>query len=755
MDEFSLAKALESERDFPLAARLTGARAVLRLLLWRIRTRLLGLAQAGLRLPASLRTRFLLFAALMVALGVVQGAVGWSVAQRSQAMSVTADQGVSLAMDDVALLRALKNMQVYALVTQNLVGTSAADDPVSARIDLNNVAKSYATALADLERLTTQRHMTRLGAITDVAHRIDVARDAFTDLHKTALQAVAEAAKDGKVPPALTLQVGARADGLFEQLDRMAEGVGLLARKDQEDLTGTLDGNAAVVKTFQWTMLAAGAIGLLACAVVTLFVLRGILRPLSSVAAATKNLAQGRIQATIPEFIATEIAAITRALAVFRANLMETDQLKIEQERQKERAEQEKRRMLHQLADSFEASIKGVVDEVTGAATSLRTTATSFSRAADEATSQALTVAGASELAAINVNTVAAAAEELSASIQEISRQVGSAADFANQAVTQAHQTDSVVRSLAQAVDRIGTVVDLISDIAHRTHMLALNATIEAARAGEYGKGFAVVACEVKVLSSQTADATAEVTTHIRSVQGATREAVAAIAAIGGTISQISSVSNSIAIAVEEQQAATAEISRSVQQAADGTREVSSNIAGVTRTAQEVGSGATELIDASSGLSHQSEALCAAVDTFLMGVREDGLTLEWSDDWLSGHPAIDAEHRVLVRCVNDLNEAMMEGRAQEVLARILGQLIDYVGQHFAHEEAIWAEGKLPTLAEHQQAHAALMAKVGRFRADFTAGNAELTNELMHFLRQWLVGHVFKVDKVAARMIREG
>ena len=74
----------------------------------------------------------------------------------------------------------------------------------------------------------------------------------------------------------------------------------------------------------------------------------------------------------------------------------------------------------------------------------------------------------------------AAAAEELSASIGEISRQVGQAARVSQSAVDETRQTDAIVRALAEGAGRIGQVVDLISNIAGQTNLLALNATIEA-----------------------------------------------------------------------------------------------------------------------------------------------------------------------------------------------------------------------------------------------------------------------------------
>jgi len=174
---------------------------------------------------------------------------------------------------------------------------------------------------------------------------------------------------------------------------------------------------------------------------------------------------------------------------------------------------------------------------------------------------------------------------------------------------------------LAEAANKIGEVVELITDIADQTNLLALNATIEAARAGDAGKGFAVVASEVKNLANQTAKATDEIGTQIGGIQTATKEAVAAIEQITKTISEIDEVASGIASAVEQQGAATQEIARNVEQAAAGTQEVSSNIGGVSQAAGETGTAATQIHGAADGLSQQSERLRAEVDRFLANVR--------------------------------------------------------------------------------------------------------------------------------------
>jgi len=216
---------------------------------------------------------------------------------------------------------------------------------------------------------------------------------------------------------------------------------------------------------------------------------------------------------------------------------------------------------------------------------------------------------------------VAAASEQLSASIGDIARQVAESARIATEGVEQAERTDAVVQGLSVTAQRIGEVVKLISDIASQTNLLALNATIEAARAGEAGKGFAVVANEVKRLASQTARATNDISQQIAAIQSVTHEAVGAIQQIAGAIDRINEISASVASSVEEQSAATREISLNVQQAAAGTAEVTVNIAGVTEAAGMTGQSSLEVLSASKLLAQQADDLQGQVRAFLASVR--------------------------------------------------------------------------------------------------------------------------------------
>jgi methyl-accepting chemotaxis protein len=286
-----------------------------------------------------------------------------------------------------------------------------------------------------------------------------------------------------------------------------------------------------------------------------------------------------------------------------------------------ERMEVEAKELRRRLADDFEASVATVVEAVTTAAAELEETAKEMSADAEVVHQQSLAVAAASEEATNNTQSVATSSEQLSASINEISRQVSDSATATRGVVAEVERANEAVLGLTDAARKIDKVVEFIREIAGQTNLLALNATIEAARAGDAGKGFAVVAHEVKTLASQTANATADIAAQIKAIQGASRLTASAIEGINTRTGQVNEVTTAIASAVEEQSAATTEISGGVQQAAAGTQEVSRNIVRITEASEKTGTAAREMLGAAGALSQQANAVTNQVNEFLEHIR--------------------------------------------------------------------------------------------------------------------------------------
>jgi methyl-accepting chemotaxis protein len=224
-------------------------------------------------------------------------------------------------------------------------------------------------------------------------------------------------------------------------------------------------------------------------------------------------------------------------------------------------------------------------------------------------------------MAASNVTNVSAAAEKLASSTNEISSMVGNSAQMIDRAVKGARETDGTVLKLAEGAQKIGDIVELISQIAAQTNLLALNATIEAARAGEAGKGFAVVASEVKSLASQTAKATEEITAQINQIQSATENAVNAIRGISKTIEDVSGMASSMAKAVELQQETTTLIGRNVGEAFRETQEVTTNVGQVREAATSTGAAAGQVLSAASTLATDAQTLSRELGEFLHSIR--------------------------------------------------------------------------------------------------------------------------------------
>lgn len=322
----------------------------------------------------------------------------------------------------------------------------------------------------------------------------------------------------------------------------------------------------------------------------------GISTPITLMTETMKRLASRDWSVEIPGADRRdEIGSMAGAVKVFKDNMVNGEAMQREQE--SERASRQRRAdTIESLTTDFEQVGSVLIRNVHGAADDLRKTASVMGHMTENTENCASKVDQAANMASSNVSTVAAATEELAASIAEIAQLVTRSNEVARTARGKAEASNDAVQGLSNSAKQIGDVVQLITDIAAQTNLLALNATIEAARAGDAGKGFAVVANEVKSLATATARATEDISARINAIQSESQSTAETIADIVGIILSLDEMTGAVAAAVEEQNAATAEIAQNVNGAARSTADVCQNVATMMNIAHETKQSTKELV---------------------------------------------------------------------------------------------------------------------------------------------------------------
>lgn len=315
-----------------------------------------------------------------------------------------------------------------------------------------------------------------------------------------------------------------------------------------------------------------------------------------------------------------EIGNLVKSLETLRTNGVEGDRL-AELQRQQDEDKMKKAESMRQMVSVFETDIVDIKQGLDTAASSMRHISEGMRGDIEVSVSKTAEVASAAEQAGANVQTVAAATEEMTSSIEEISMQIQRANSESDVAVRTVDESTVIMEQLDRASREIGEIAEVINVIAGQTNLLALNATIEAARAGEAGKGFSVVANEVKQLASQTASATERIRQNIDDIQGRTKMAVDSIQKIKDITDGMKTITTAIAAAMEEQSIATKEISRNVREASVGVDVVVMNVADVSETVNKNGISAEEVMGISSDVFNNSSNISGRIDKFLKDIR--------------------------------------------------------------------------------------------------------------------------------------
>jgi methyl-accepting chemotaxis protein len=461
--------------------------------------------------------------------------------------------------------------------------------------------------LADWQRHGAGQDAAMTKAVADVGTFISFRRD------------MARKALEGDIAAATAM---GNNDANRQNRQATGKAVEAMAQVGLHELQGQKADLQTLVSLVSWSIGVAAALGIAFGVALAWMIARfGIARPVNGLTAVMTRLTGGERQVDIPGTDSRdEIGEMARAVVVFREGLVRSEQLAAERARDTEQRAA-RAAQLERLVGQFDRAIGAISGSVSEAAHQMRGSSAAMASMVTDTSSRSLAVLTATEQTNESVQSVAAAAEEVSASIAEIARQTVQSAKVAVAAVSQANESAAAVERLSHTALKIDEVVSLIGAIASQTNLLALNATIEAARAGEAGKGFAVVAAEVKALANQTAKATEEIGTQVSGVRGAVQDAVTRIGSIRDTVGQLEEISAAISAAVEEQGVAMQQIAESVHHAADATRDVLGSMTVVSQATGSAGQSAEAVRLAANDLGEVADGLRREVDSFLTGVK--------------------------------------------------------------------------------------------------------------------------------------
>ena len=377
---------------------------------------------------------------------------------------------------------------------------------------------------------------------------------------------------------------------------------------------------AGTLTLMQVTAISSGVVLTAMAILFSLFLSKAIAAPLAQLATITNRLKDRDWTVEVPQDARKdEVGDMLIALAVFRQNGIENEQMetarRAEAERKLARAQE-----IEASINNFKRTSADMLNAMSGASEKMAAASDQLHDVSSQSASFTENVSRAAGSTGESVQSVASAVEEMSASISEITQQVQKVSNLSRMTADASDDAAKRVMGLRESAEKVNNVIDIITGITSQINMLALNATIESARAGEAGRGFAVVASEVKSLANQAGSATVEITKVIEAIQGDIASVVDTISAICRSVNEVSHNTSSVAVAVEEQSAATSEISANIGQVSNDTSQVVQNVSNVKGRVEETRRVAGEVRQLSSQLRESAGSLNSAIAGFIADV---------------------------------------------------------------------------------------------------------------------------------------
>jgi len=128
--------------------------------------------------------------------------------------------------------------------------------------------------------------------------------------------------------------------------------------------------------------------------------------------------------------------------------------------------------------------------------------------------------------------------------------------------------------------------------------------------------------------------------------------------------------------------------------------------------------------------------------------------MDWNESLSVGVLQIDNEHKKLVELVNTLNDSMKTGKSKETLQKIFSELVEYTITHFTNEEMLMQKVNYSNVAIHKREHDELTKKARVLKDDFISGKMMISIEVRDFLKNWIVNHIQKTDKLYTKTMND-